>query len=303
MKNLLLILLLNIAYLNAEDVDVTKPLRIHQLIPRDRFAFTLGVDPSLPQNYVCLQDPKESPCPEWLYWGPEEVLKAYFNDPKSLKVPIIRARLSLDVTQNAIEQLKDRSFRAKVESKFEGCIEIGNWGNYPFFKIHLPKTKEYNAYVGLNYDNNVLQIALIVPAGAETAALKLWNNFFNKTQPLAEPLLFKANGQEMHTGYTIVDVVGRSAKVVVERRKSDKKIRLAVIPIDKNIQFNLETVFETKMGSQWHFNEPMLKISGSYVVDNGWVHLAMVTSVLIAEVDEFSSLPDKEAILIQEFEK
>ncbi len=302
MKRLLLILLMSISSLQSEDVDVTQPLRIHQLIPRDQYAFDLGVDPFLPQNFICLQNPKGI-CPEWLYWGPEEDLKAFFEDPRSLKVPIIRARLCAQITQQIVETAIKASNRKELESKLKCSIISKTWGCYPLFAIALTHEREYAAYVGLNYENYALQLHLIIPAGEDKAALNLWNNFLNRTKQLPDPLLFKAQGQEMHTGYTIVNTVNRSTKVTVERRKSDQKIRVAMVPVDEGVQFHLQTVAETKMGSKWHYGEPMLKISGTYIVDKGYVHLPMVTSVLIAEVEEFSSLPEKDAILVQEFHK
>ena len=41
------------------------------------------------------------------------------------------------------------------------------------------------------------------------------------------------------------------------------------------------------MELDWHHDEPLLKIEGTYFVDKTWVQYSMTTSVFIKEVDEF----------------
>ena len=66
-------------------------------------------------------------------------------------------------------------------------------------------------------------------------------------------------------------------------------IRFTVIPLDEGVVFNFSDAIVTKMDAQWHFGDPLLKIHGTYIIDEDWVHWSMVTSILIADVEEFTT--------------
>lgn len=156
-------------------------------------------------------------------------------------------------------------------------------------KIHI-------AYVGLNGESRaVLFFNLVVPKNDkdEIKSLKLWNNFFEKTKELPIPLFIKAKGQELHIGYTIVDVAKRKIKVTAEKRKSDNKIRVIMIPEDITTKFEFEEISTCEMGLDWHFKEPLVKIKGMYSVENNWVNVFQTTSVLLKEVDVLSEIPSE----------
>lgn len=160
------------------------------------------------------------------------------------------------------------------------------------------------AYVGLNEQNGtVLLFNLIIPKtpNGKDLAMKLWETFINETTELPEPLLLKATGQEMHLGYTIVDVVERKIRVIAEKRKSDQKVRFAAIPEDQTVEFKFKRAFTTLMELDWHHDEPLLKIEGTYFVDKTWVQYSMTTSVFIKEVNEFTPVPAlKKNVFIKE---
>ena len=80
-------------------------------------------------------------------------------------------------------------------------------------------------------------------------------------------------------------------KVIAERRTSDKKIRFMCIPEDPRIKFTFDEAFSTRMGFDWHHGDPLLKIKGTYIVDDGWANYSTTTSIFIKEVESFTSVP------------
>jgi len=300
----LLALFLHAAHLHADEVDVTQPLRISQLMPREGLFSTLAVEPAIPNDFIALSKEGEIVYSDWVYWGPKEILKAYFQDPSSLSEPILRVKFTTDIKQRKYFSFDEKPLRDQVSSYLEkASFEFGRWGAYPYcrFSGWMDNSEGHLAYVGLNEDNGaVLLFHLIVPQKPESnaPALKLWKKFFQETKELPEPLFFKANGQELHIGYTIVDIVGRKIKVTAEKRKSDQKVQFTAIPQDQTVEFRFEKAFKTIMEVNWHHNKPLLKIKGTYIVDEGWVQYSMTTSVLIKEVDEFSSIPPKKNLFL-----
>jgi len=100
---------LSLCTLHAEEIDVTQPLRIQQLMPRDGMFVSLGIDPAVPKDFVAMNDKGTIDYSDWVYWGPEKVLKAYFEDPTSLAEPIMRAQLSTEVAQRRFGSLDEQS--------------------------------------------------------------------------------------------------------------------------------------------------------------------------------------------------
>jgi len=294
----LLFILFGLAYLNANDIDVTQPLRIQELMPRDNLFCSLAVEPALPKDFVALAENGEISYSSGVYWGPEKTLKAYFKDPKSLDTPILKVAISSILFQDCPEFFNEKSIREDVKSNPEFkdiSVSFGNWGIYRYFRASgkLQNTEVNIAHVGLNDPSGaVLTIDLVIPntKNGKSDALKLWNDFFKNTTMLPEPLFYKAQGQELHIGRTIVDIVGRKIKVIAEKRKSDKKMRFTIVPPDENIEFKFENAKEVKMEGNWNFGKPLLKVKGQYIIDKGWVQYNMVTSIFIKDVDEFSKV-------------
>lgn len=294
---LLTALLLNI-HSYSEDVDVTQPIRINQLIPIDLTPITLAIEPSLPDNFVGLRDPEEMDDFELTCWGPEEVIRAYLKDSKSLEEPIIFVKLSECFRQPSFGTLDENAIKEGFANNksIQASCTLGNWGDYPYCVISgtINKRPLHMVYVGSNeLGGVVLSFLFITPKipNGEALTLKLLDKFIKETKPLPEPLLFKAHGQELHPGYTIVDVATRKIKVIAEKRKSDSQVRFAVIPEDLNVCFKFESALIGIMEANWHNQEPLLKIKGSYIINNGWVTNFQTTSILIKEVDEFTPIP------------
>jgi len=297
MKRALILLQLLLAWagLHADEIDVTQPIRIKQLIPSD-YAFKLGIDPSIPDNFVALSKGNRDDCASIVFWGPEGVLKAYFQDESSLSEPIIHVLFSFSTKQIQYGLLDEAGIRKALqqgENIKDLKLDFGHWGNYPYCAVScLFEEKEISfLYVGTNFEGGtVLMLHLIKPANSsdEAYAKKFWQRFINETKELPEPLLFKAQGQELHPGYTLCDIFGRKVKVSAQRRKSDRLLQFVVFPEDGSVSFEYKNALVCAMGAQWHHGEPLLKIEGAYIVDQGWIHLSMTTSVLIEEVESFT---------------
>lgn len=302
---LLLAFFLCVVHLHAEEVDVTQTLRIGQLMPRERLFSILAVEPAIPNDFIALTEEGEIVYSDWVYWGPKEVLNAYFKDPSSLLEPILRVKFTTDIKQRKRGSFDEKSLRDQISPLLEkASLEFGRWGTYPYCRMSgwVDDKEAHFAYVGLNDDNGVvLLFQLLVPQKPDTnaSALELWKKFFQETKQLPDPLFFKAHGQELHIGCTIIDIVGHKIKVIAERRKSDQKLQFVVVPQDQAVEFQFKRAFATFMEVDWHHNEPLLKIEGTYIVDKGWVQYSMTTSVLIKEVDEFSSFPPKKNLFLK----
>ncbi|MBX7065873.1 MAG: hypothetical protein K1X28_01460 [Parachlamydiales bacterium] len=302
MKKLMLILIFmfGLVYAIDEHVDVSQPLRINQLVPREKFFVALGVEPAIPKDFVAIPDNDE--IPNWIYWGPKEVVTGYLEDPESLSMPILGFKVApFAQDENYFNEQKFKEAnKDSIASNEIDSIQTGSWGSYPYLaaKIMIGAEKQRLAWVGLNAENGtVFLFKLLEPKnkGDKKEGERLWKTFLTRTQQLSLPLLFKAQGQEMHYGYTIVDVLGRKIKVMAEKRKSDRKYQFVVIPSDENVKFEYKKAFTCFMEPDWHQGSLLMKVEGSYIIDNGWVHNFMTTSILVKEVDEFtdtSKLPE-----------
>jgi hypothetical protein len=302
---ILFALFINVAHLHSDDIDVTQPLRIHELIPREEIPSVLAIEPALPKDFIALGAKGDQNYCDWVYWGTEKAIKDFLKDEKLLSEPLIRVKLSTNFAQREYGSFDEKEIRDEFSQIKAPKIstEFGKWGSYPYCLLSSPDDEKiHSALVGMNDEGNgnVLMFQLVTPQkpGLKVSALQLWKYFFENTKELPEPLLFKAHGQEMHPGYTIVDVVGHKIKIIAERRRSDQKIQFGVIPEDQIDEFKPNEAFLTLMGANWHHNEPLLKISGQFVIDKGWFNLFTTASILIQEVEEFTSiLPQKNVIV------
>ena len=289
------VLLTTIAHLQAlnKDFDLSQSLHIDELMPREGLFSTIAIEPGIPKDYVAMcKDGEISYC-NWVYWGPKKELEAYFKDPLSLSKPIIRVKFASGISQTQFGRF-DEELIKDDRAKLNGfVIDFGKWGTYPYLTMTNPSDAKLNsAFVGLNSESGVvLYFNLIVPekSKSDDDALKFWNKFIQETTQLPEHLFYKVNGQEMYTGYTIVNIAGHKVKMIAEQRKSDKKILFAAFPEgNQNIKFEFDGASVGLKGGEWRCNDPLLKISGMYVIDDGYISLTMTTSVFIKDVDDFS---------------
>ena len=90
-----------------------------------------------------------------VYWGPKDVLEAYFKDQKSLNTPILRIKLSAYVAQTGPDQFTSDDVDVKQTGKgLQGEEEYKKlrWGNYPVRteELIVENHKFLMAWVGLN---------------------------------------------------------------------------------------------------------------------------------------------------------
>lgn len=294
-KKFILALFCSNITLVAGDIDVTKELRIHQLMPRDHFVTTLPIDPALPKNFIVAGFDGRIDLYEGVFWGPEKVVKEFCKYPYFPSEPIIYISIARGTVQTEYGHLNDKEIKKDLALMAKE-IRFGKWGDIPYCIIHANQNGEkiHMAYIGTNDEvGSVLLLSLKWPfaRGGEEKGLELWNRFFEETRALEGPLAIKAQGQELHEGYTIVDVAKRKIKVIAEKRKRDGEIFLACIPVDQDVKFQFQGAKEALMGMAWHYREDVMKISGLFEVGSGWVNSVETTTVLLREVDEFTHVP------------
>ncbi len=148
------VLLLHIDLFSAEEIDISKPLRIHQLMPREGMFVSLAIEPALPNDFIALSQDEEINYSDWVYWGPEKVVKAYLKNPSSLNEPIIRVSFAQNVTQKSDGTLDigliEQSF---IEAAVKDLkISYGKWGNLSYCILSgvVKNEKFHMAYVGGN---------------------------------------------------------------------------------------------------------------------------------------------------------
>lgn len=267
------------------------------LLP-DNLLATVAIAPALPNDFIAMSPNGRLDAYEWTYWGPKEVLESYFKNEDSLTQSIIRVKLGT-TTQREIENPNREEWIACLQQGgFEGFKDIRvRWGSYPIYAISAKSSEEvlFVAWVGLNDPGDwTMKCQLVYPTSRYKPTIsdvKLWENFLSKTEQLTGKLYMKAHGQNMEEGYTVVDLGKAKLKVEAERRKSDNKLQLAMIPLEENVSFEFH---EASQGS-WE-NEPIVKVQGTLTKREGQSTLIIDHHilVLVKEVQEFSI--NKEAV-------
>jgi len=268
-------------------------LRIQKLLPG--FMAIPAVEPYLPANFVALHHPKDE---SKLYWGDKNVLEAYFEKGISgLKSAVICVDMSFDVAQINENDFSDEASDADLASN---GIEIftrnkWKWGIHPVLSLNATMEGEeiHLAWIGLNYNGQVLCVGLIYPNKQAPSAedLNMWTEFLQKTKPLEEYEFYKAHGQDLRKGLTLVKVYDSVLKVFAEKRIRDGKIQVSIKPADDCIACKCFDVDEGLMGGNWHFFEPILKIRSEIQVNSDANVISSNTiTVLLKEVSEFSSI-------------
>jgi hypothetical protein len=128
-------------------------LRILELLPN--LLCPLAVDPGIPADFVALS-PRGTLDPyDWIYWGPKNVLKAYFENPASLKTPVLRVKFSANVAQTGPNSFNNEGLMEslkmlqKEDPKEFASIET-RWGDYPILAIRTKMEGQliFMAWVG-----------------------------------------------------------------------------------------------------------------------------------------------------------
>lgn len=296
MKKIALFLLLTTSSF-AKEIDVTQDLRIDQLLPRNQFIARLAIDPAVPGNFVAKTTALDF---IWTYWGKESVLEDFFKNTISPKEPLLRVSISPEVIQDYPDGFNETRMRMDLLSDLEMKMEsltFGKIGKYPYaYLVTRAENKPMHlAWIGMNDPESraVLRVNLVYPDEAgrpNKEDIALLEKFLKESQELPEPLFFKALGQEIHEGYTILNIADHKTKIIAEKRKSDKKIQFIVLP-DEDTQFKFEEWTTGLMGASWHLGEPILKIRGYFTVNDdkiGTIIEGTIASILIKEVDKFT---------------
>ncbi|EFB40457.1 MAG: hypothetical protein AB7E63_09920 [Parachlamydia sp.] len=286
-------------------VDVQSNLRILKLLPH--LFYPLAVEPKIPDDFIAMSPKGKLNGYDWTYWGPKEVLEEYFKDPASLKVPILRVKLSENTVQTGPETFSENAEINNLKKKYPQRFKDfkHRWGMYPVWAF---QTDAYDkmicmAWIGLNAHEGeggwTLLVNLVYPEGPghpDQNDLKLWDTFITQTKQLSEPEYFIAYGQNLQPGYTIMDDVGVKLTVTAEKRERDGKVQVVVIPSSSDVKFQYAKMEEVLLGSKWNHAAPLLKVYGSVSQDNpefGKVVLDQVISVLLETVPEFSVDKDR----------
>lgn len=286
---------------SLEDKGFTsKNLRIQDLLPN--LAIPLPVEPGIPADFVALSPDGVLDPADWIYWGPEDVLRAYFKEPASLQVPILRVKLSTNVFQSGPRSFDDGNsmdfIKTKKKTDPSFAFKEYQWGDYPVLAI---KTKIkgqtiFTAWVGLNSPEtgSVLMFNLIYPLDKKghpnDEDSQLWESLLTKTTPLEDGDFFKACGQDLQEGFTLVNLHGAKLKMIAEKRESDGTIQVVVIPESSDVEFHYDNMLECLMGAKWKYKEPLVKVYGEITLkkNNFGLSCQCVTSIFFKTVKEFS---------------
>jgi len=276
----------------VEGEVVWEDLSIQKLLPG--FMMRPAVEPYLPKNFVAMSPPGAGAL---LYWGEKEAIEAYFaDDNSSMKSAIISINISFNVAQIDEDHFSDEGFESgMIEEGFKNLvINKRKWGAHPVMSMTATvEGKEVRtAWIGLNTDGQVLLANLLYPsnqAGPSEDDLKMWSDFLTKTKGLDQHAFFKAHGQDLREGLTLVNVYGSVLKVSAEKRMRDGQIQMRIEPADETITCRCLNVEQLLMEAPWHFLEPIVKMEAQIQVkSDANIMLDQTITVLLKTVNEFS---------------
>ena len=274
-------------------------LRISELLPY--FCNPLAIDPFIPANFIALSPNGTLDPYDGIYWGPKDVLESYFENPSSLNSPILCIRLSPNVIQTGINSFCASTLELLKELEklspddFESTTT--RWGIYPIVtaKAKIEEKLHYIAWVGLNNMESgwTLIFNLVYPdkrVNPNEEDRALWENLLKKTTQLNNRDYFKAHGQDLHEGYTLVNVAGAKLKMIAEKRENDGQLQVVVIPETPNTEFNYFDMTECLMIAEWRHGDPMIKVHGEVVISEGCCTnvINQYISIFFNTVSEFS---------------
>jgi len=293
-------------YLNDLEVNIPEESVILDREPGSTRVNINGISRIInPEDFVAMAPEGELDPGDWIYWGPKEVLEVYFKDQKKLSQPIFRVTLNSKTMQKSLDTKKEfekvldeiKKEGAKVQSKFHG-----HWGIYPVGAFHgnIKKKQLFIGWAGLNAaDGWTLLFEMLVPEQKKrpnTEDIRLWQTFLEKTKQLPEPQFFKAHGQDLQPGFTIVNIEGSKLRISAEKRKSDNKFKITVLPLTDDVEFQCREAGEGLMAANWKKGEPLAKVWGTVIKTDGNYQLSdsLTVSILLKLVDEFTVTPEEQ---------
>lgn len=165
--------------------------RIRQLLPN--MFYPLHVEPALPEDFVAMVPNGNIDLYDWVYWGPKNVLDAYFKNPKSLKHAIIRVKFSENVGQTSPDSFGNgiEEFIKELKEVDPQAVIQKNWGQYPVIAIREKMRNKVCqiAWVGLNVPGAgwTLVFNLIYPESKNEPSKEdeaMWFKFIKETESL-----------------------------------------------------------------------------------------------------------------------
>ncbi|MBS0634171.1 MAG: hypothetical protein JSR37_01750 [Verrucomicrobia bacterium] len=282
MRYLTLLFIAFIGLLNADD-------RIFSLLPQT--ITPLAVEPAIPKNFVALSKKGPLDLTDWVYWGPKEVVEAYFANPESLKTSILRVRLSETVQQISPEKFScenDELCKLMAPMGLKRLYDVrSRWGKYPVYTITAQFEHKwlYTSWVGLSDpQGTTLMFELVYPGSKPTQEqFDLWDQFIDKTKSLAADSYYIS----YDLGSTEVTLYDKSFLLVGEQRYSDKLIRIAYKPLKSDLKANVDTVYLANIAPQEDISGPGAKVYLVLEAKDGTTQKQMVP-VFIKPVVEFS---------------
>lgn len=290
-----------------ESQSAESDLRILSLLPS--LSSPLAVEPGIPDDFIALSPQGTLHPYEWIYWGPRNVLKAYFENPASLKVPILRVKLSANTAQigpHAFSDAKSLELLQKKDPYGFASIET-QWGDYPILAIRtlVENRLIFLAWVGLNDPQAgwTLMFNLVYPdedGHPNKEDRQLWERLIMSTTQLQDANYFKACGQDLQEGCTHVNAGGAKLKMLAEKRLSDGQIQVVVIPENPKVTFHYIDMTECLMGAKWRYGEPMVKVNGEvrFKEEHFESTTNCITSIFFKTVPEFSLKSEDEKNLL-----
>ena len=227
--------------------NLESKFRIFTLLPT--LDTPLAVEPAIPKNFVAMSKSGTLDLQDWVYWGPKDVVEAYFKD-QSLKHSILRCRLSQTVKQigpHAFSSENDDLCKLMAPLGLKRLFDVRmKWGKYPIYAISAEFSKKwlYAAWVGLSDpQGSTLMFELIYSGTKPTSKdFELWDVFLDKTTILPEPACSEAYSIAYNQGVTEMCLYEEKFAVIGEQRYSDKLMQIVVDLKKSNLKCELDTV-------------------------------------------------------------
>lgn len=161
---------------------------------------------ALPSNFVARSVDAELPgdLVDGMLWGKEETIKCIWAQAgqRSMVVTdgVFRASLTMNVSQIGPAEFStgtDDQLRKDLEGAGASDIKIRRifWGTFPVISVSYVSSKGKPgalAWIGLNFEENVLLINYIFPEGLEEESyakdFDIWNTFLDKSQMIPQKM-------------------------------------------------------------------------------------------------------------------
>ncbi len=258
----------------------------------------LAVDPAIPRNFVALSKDGTFDRNEWIYWGPKEVVEAYFQDQSTLKQSILRVRASETVKQISADKFSvenDELCKLMAPMGLKRLFDVRmKWGKYPIYAVTAEFQKKwlYTAWVGLSDpQGSTLMFELVYPGTKPTnEQFELWDVFLDKTKILSDPVYSQGFNAVYAQGQTNVMLYGQSLSFIAEQRYTDKLIQVVVDAKKSGFTPILDTVYFSYIMPDPNCGGPGAKVYLSLVRKEGEKETVFthMIPVLMKQVDSFS---------------